>query len=90
MTFEAGKRSESTMRKCTGLSMNQIILKCSDVSLTSISQSGSYGGDKQTHYMTLVAMLLFSKFHGQPRKKKKKEKNNSSCGLPAVNKMALI
>lgn len=52
--------------------MNQIILKCSDVSLTSISQSGSYGGEKQTHYMTLVAMLLFSKFHGQPRKKKKK------------------
>lgn len=74
MTFEAGKRWESTMWKCTGLAMNQMTLKCTDVSLTSISQACSYGGEKQTqtHYMALEALLLFSKFHRQPRKKTKK------------------
>lgn len=86
MTFEAGKRwGEGTMRNCTGWEINQITLKYTDVSLTPVSQACSYGGEKQTHYMALVVMLHFFKFHGQPRKKKK-EKNNSYSGLPAVKK----
>lgn len=62
------------MRKCMGSAMSQITLKYTDVSLTSV--------------VNVVIVVSFFKFHCQPRKKKKEE-NNSYCGLPAVNKMAL-
>jgi len=41
MNFEAGKGGEGTMRKCTGSVRKQIILKCTDILLTSVTQACS-------------------------------------------------